>query len=184
MNQQDVLSLIKNDAWMIHILKITHNLELPDSWIGAGFLRNKLWDHLHGYRERTPLNDIDIIYFDPSNLDESVENEIQDKLVEIDASVQWSVTNQARMHIESNEPPYTSSEHALSLWPETPTAVAVRLTNDNQLELIAPHGINDLVNLVVNPTPHWRNKPQAYEARLVKKNWQAIWPKLKIRHLT
>ncbi len=183
MIEKDILELIKQDEWMMRILKITRDLHLPDCWIGAGFVRNKIWDHLHGYNKRTPLNDIDIIYFDPTNLDESVENTIQDKLAAIDSTVQWSVTNQARMHLESNEPPYSSSEHALSLWPETPTAVAVRLTDVNELELSAPHGIGDLVNLSVNSTPHWRKKPEAYEARLAKKNWQATWPKLKISHL-
>lgn len=183
MTKEDILKLIEQDTWMMHILEITRDLHLPDSWIGAGFVRNKVWDHLHGYAERTPLADIDIIYFDPNNLNEEVENEFQNKLKLINPTIEWSVTNQARMHLPSNEPPCTSSEHALSLWPETPTSVAVRLSKNNKLELMAPHGINDLVNLVVNPTPHWRTKPDAYEARLKKKKWEDKWPKLKINHL-
>lgn len=184
MTKEEVLDLIDEDAWMIRILKITRDLNLPDCWIGAGFVRNKVWDHLHHYEERTPLNDIDIIYFDPNNLAEDVENELQGQLATIDPTVVWSVTNQARMHLESNEPPYKSSEHALSLWPETPTAIAIRLTTSDELELAAPHGIEDLINLVVKPTPHWRKKPEAYESRLAKKNWSEKWPQLKINHLT
>ncbi len=183
MSQEDIINLITQDEWMMQILKIVRDLNLPDCWIGAGFVRNKVWDHLHGYSERTPLADVDIIYFDPDNLDEAIENDLQDRLKITNPTVVWSVTNQARMHLTSNEPPYTSSEHALSLWPETPTSVAIRLTEDDQLELIAPHGIDDLVNLTVNPTPHWRKKPSGYEARLQKKQWEKQWPKLKINHL-
>lgn len=183
MSEREILDLIEQDAWMMRILEITRDLHLPDSWIGAGFVRNKVWDHLHSYKERTPLADVDIIYFDPIDLREEVENDLQDKLRAIDKDVVWSVTNQARMHIPSNEPPYSSSEHALSLWPETPTSVAVRLNDNGKLELIAPHGIEDLVNLTVNPTPHWQKKPKDYEARLAKKNWEEKWPKLKINHL-
>ncbi len=183
MTEKEILELVKQDAWMIRILELTRDLNLPDGWIGAGFIRNKVWDHLHGYTERTPLADVDIIYFDPENLEESFEDKLQATLKAIDPTVEWSVTNQARMHIESNEPPYTSSEHALSLWPETPTSVAVRLNENDELELIAPHGIDDLVNLSVNPTPHWCKKPEAYEARLKKKKWEEKWPKLKINHL-
>lgn len=183
MNKEDISKLVEQDAWMMRILKIAYNLHLPDCWIGAGFLRNKVWDYLHHYQDRTPLNDVDIVYFDPKNLDESVENDLQDALKAIDPSVVWSVTNQARMHIPANEPPYSSTEHALSLWPETPTSVAARLNGQGKVELLAPHGVEDLVSLIVNPTPQWRKNPSAYEARLAKKNWLARWPNLTINHL-
>lgn len=37
--------------------------------------------------------------------------------------------------------------NALSLWPETATAVAVRLLENNALEIIAPFGLDDLFEL-------------------------------------
>ncbi len=61
----DILALAAGDAWMMGALEAIAALGLPDAWIGAGFLRGAVWDRLHGYAERTPLDDIDGIYFDP-----------------------------------------------------------------------------------------------------------------------
>ena len=46
---------------------------LPDWAIGAGVLRNLVWDELHGYAQRTPARDVDVAYFDAADL--SVESE-------------------------------------------------------------------------------------------------------------
>jgi hypothetical protein len=35
---------------MMDILHIAEKLKLPDCMIGAGFVRNKVWDHLRGYK--------------------------------------------------------------------------------------------------------------------------------------
>ncbi len=68
-------------------------------------------------------------------------------------------------------------------WLETPTAVAVRLEAGGRLSLLAPLGLDDLLGLVLRPTPHARANPErlaAYRARLKRKNWPALWPKLRV----
>ena len=60
-----LIDLIQSDHAMIETLAAVRDLALPDGWIAAGFVRNRIWDHLHGYAEPTPLNDIDVVYFDP-----------------------------------------------------------------------------------------------------------------------
>ena len=65
--KDDIINLIQNDKWMMDILEQAKKLNLPDWWIGAGFVRSKIWDVLHEYKERTPMSassDIDLIYFD------------------------------------------------------------------------------------------------------------------------
>lgn len=183
MNEKDILNLIKNDRWMMNILRTVRSLKLPDCWIGAGFVRSKVWDALHGFKNRTDLPDVDVIYFDPTDINEITEKKLEEKLKVLDKTVPWSVKNQARMHIPAKARQYASTFHALSLWVETATSVAVRLNDNDEVELLAPHGIDDLVNLRVNPTPHFRSKPDEYEARQAKKNWKASWPKLTINHL-
>lgn len=64
--------LIAADSWMMEIIATVERLELPDSWICAGFIRSKVWDYLHHYESRTPLGDIDVIYFDKANLSEKM----------------------------------------------------------------------------------------------------------------
>ena len=60
------------------------------------------------------------------------------------------------MHIVNNIPPYSSSVDAISKFPETATALGVKLDEGNNVILTAPHGIHDVVNLRVKPTPFFR----------------------------
>jgi hypothetical protein len=40
----------------------------------------KIWDALHGFKERTPILDIDVIYFDDTNIDELEEKKKEGKI--------------------------------------------------------------------------------------------------------
>ncbi len=184
----DILALVAGDAWMMGALEAVAGLGLPDAWIGAGFLRGAVWDRLHGYAERTPLGDIDVIYhdpgnLDPGNLDPALDRDLENRLGAILPGLPWSVHNQARMHLRNGDPPYDSSAQALACWLETPTAVAVRLDAAGGPELLAPLGTRDLLGLMVRPTPHARkhkHRLAAYRARLESKNWPAKWPRLRV----
>lgn len=67
MTKKDILKLIEKDPWMMKVLDTVQQLNLPDWWIGAGFVRSKVWDYLHGYTVRTHLPDIDVIYFEKNS---------------------------------------------------------------------------------------------------------------------
>ncbi len=178
MTEDDILDLIRKDEWMMTVLRAARSLELPDWVIGAGFVRNKVWDHLHGYTERTPLADIDLIYFDPSDISEDREKVYDRKLREL-VDTSWSTKNQARMHTVNGNEPFTSSEDGLAHWIETPTCTGVKLLEDDSLQLIVPHGIDDLVNLRVRPTNPERDSA-LFQERVTKKRWKELWPKLEI----
>ena len=60
----DLKNLIQSSPYHMKALEALATLDLPDAWIAAGFLRNLVWDYLHGYKTMTPLNDLDVIYFD------------------------------------------------------------------------------------------------------------------------
>lgn len=183
MNEERVISLIMKDRWMMGILKAANSLNLPDWWVCAGFVRSKIWDTLHDFSERTPIHDIDVIYFDPECTDEKVEKKLEMKLVSLMPTIPWSVKNEARMHIKNNIPPYISSVDAISKFPETATALGVKLDEQENVILTSPYGISDLVNLEVKPTPFFKeNKELAtiYKERIIKKNWKATWNKIKV----
>ncbi len=64
--REQLLDLIRADPWMMRILRAAAALDLPEWMIGAGFVRNKVWDHLHGFANaEVQTADIDLIYFDP-----------------------------------------------------------------------------------------------------------------------
>ena len=185
-SKDDVIKLIQSDDTMIEIIQAASTLNLPDWWICAGFVRSKIWDELHGFNDRTLTPDVDVIYFDSVNIDENDEKIYEIKLRRILPAVPWSVKNQARMHVVNQISPYTSCEDAISKFPETATALGVKLDKENNLVLTAPCGIEDVLHLEVKPTPFFtetKERAAIYEERIVKKNWKAIWHKIKVHHI-
>ena len=185
-NAKKIIEVITEDKWMMDILQSAKSLNMPDWWICAGFVRSKIWDTLHNFSERTPIPDIDVIYFEPKNIDELEEKKLEEKLKTLMPNAPWSVKNEARMHIKNNMPPYTSSVDAISKFPETATALGVKLDEKDNVVLTAPYGISDVLNLQVKPTPFFREnneRVEIYENRITKKNWKSIWSNLKVYHI-
>ena len=183
--EQDIIRLIENDEWMMNVLQIAKSLELPDWWICAGFIRSKIWDTLHDYEAKTAMPDVDVIYYDSLHQDEIYEQSLETKLMNIDATIPWSVKNQARMHVVNNMPPYSSSVNAISKFPETATALGVTLDELNNVILTAPCGIEDVLSLQVKPTAHFlksKERLHMYKNRVIKKNWQSKWPSITITY--
>ena len=177
--------LIAADGQATAILRAVRSLGLNDWAIGAGFARNRVWDWLSGYAEPTPFADIDVLYHDPGDTRAGTEKQHEACLGEVLPDVPpWSVKNQARMHLRHGDAPYGSTENALRFWLETPTCVAVRLEADESISVLAPHGLEDLFELVVRPTPSGRRHIDAYRRRMREKNWTVRWPRLRIAGLT
>ena len=178
--EADLLALIAADSWRMACLEAVAALDLPDCWIGAGFVRSPVWDRLHGYETPTPLPDIDVIYHHQGD-GPAEEAAAEASLAEGLPGLPWSVRNQARMHLRNGDRPYRSTADALTHWLETPTAVAVRLGPRKGLELLAPLGLDDLFAMVVRPSPHARaGRLAAYRARVAAKDWRSRWPKCRI----
>lgn len=181
--EKEVLALIADDSWMLEVLEAARTLNLPDWWICAGFVRTKVWDTMHQYKERTRLGDIDVIYYDNENLDERLEKEYEKRLNRILPDLPWSVKNQARMHQVNGLPPYESSSDAISQFPETATALGVKLGANGELELTAPHGLADLIRIRVCPTPAFKKDDRlldVYRQRLESKDWKRKWPRAEV----
>jgi len=166
------------DPWRMALLREVAALDLPDAWIGAGFLRDMAWDALHG-RPPTPCRgDVDVVWFGaaPSGLaDRRLEARLRAALPGVD----WSVTNQARMHARNGDAPYRDTADAMRHWPETATAVAARL-RDGAVEILAPLGLEDLFGGVIRPGPRFTGEKRGIvERRIAAKGWLARWPLLR-----
>ncbi len=180
MDKEFIINLIKNNSWQMEALKAACSLGLPDWLIGAGFVRNPVWDKLHDLNKQTAIPDIDIAYFDLSDLSEETETRYQDILNQ-QMPFAWSVTNQARMaEINNQSKRYISTEDAIAHWPETATAVGVRMLPDASLEIISPYGLEDLFSLKLRMTPNFGDGYDAFLSRIEKKQWLKKWPKLQI----
>lgn len=176
-------SIIAADRQRMHILRLVRELELPDCWVAAGFVRGCVWDCLHGIRPSPLPDDIDVIWYDPSNATRERDVALESQLKARDGTPGWSVKNQARMHERNADASYLSASDAMTYWPETATAVGVRLGGQAQIEVSAPFGLDDLFGLIVRPTPRFLAEKHAmYAERIQAKNWQVSWPGLRIQY--
>ena len=179
----DIRTFVAAQPVMMTALAAVERLALPDCWVGAGFVRNPVWDALHGYPWSASYTDIDVVYFDPANIDPKYDDVIEAELAVAIPSAPWSVKNQARMHLQNGDALYRDTADAVRHWPETCTAIAVRWAGF-RVELLAPFGVDDLLGMIVRPTPAFANKLDIYRARLVRKAWSKSWPLLREREVS
>jgi hypothetical protein len=172
-------AILGADPCRWRILTMVASLDLPDCWVGAGFVRNAVWDSLHDYGVAAPMGDVDVVWFDAARADPAVDREVQARLCGLDGDIAWSVKNQSRMHVRNGDPPYRSATDAMRHWPETATAVGVRWEGGD-IGIAAPFGLDDLFDLVVRPTARFQGeKHQIFLDRVRDKRWQERWPKLR-----
>jgi len=176
---QDVSAIVARDPRALAQLRATRALALPDWCIAAGFVRNRVWDHLHGISPPREPADIDVLYYDAADLSKETEAIYEKKLDALLPGLPWQVRNQARMHVWKGLPQHESTSDSMIYWLETVTAVGVRLEADDSLTVIAPLGIDDLVNLRCRPTAFGQTQRNDYEARIASKRWSELWPRVR-----
>ena len=176
----ETIELIQSDAWRMECLRAVESLNLPDWYIAAGFLRNAIWDALHAKSVRTPLNDIDVVYYDSGGHGMATEVQIESVLQVRCPIAKWEARNQARMHLRNRHAPYRNSEHAIAHWIETPTCVGVRIGRDGWLQIAAPYGLAENWSLRVAPNPRVRYPAALFNRRVREKRWVDHWPKLRV----
>ena len=176
--ENQLIELIEDDDYIMSVLQTVEKLNVNDAWVCAGLIRNKVWDALHSIS--TPINDIDVIYFDSTDTSTETEKQLENQLEMLMPNQPWSVKNQARMHFKSGFDPYSSSYDGVAHFPETPTAIAVKL-HKGALQIMAPYGLEDLFEKVVKPTPYFQSEFRSiYMERIREKKWDEIWSDLDI----
>lgn len=154
----------------------------PGAWIAAGFVRNAVWDVLHGRAPVAagPESDIDVVFRDPAALSPERDEAIEAALRARRPDLPWAVANQARMGARHGDAPYRDLADALRHWPETATAVAVRMGAAG-VDILAPCGLDDLLGLRLRLTDVARADPArraAFRTRIEAKRWLERWPRL------
>jgi len=178
----DLQRIIRSDPWFLSVLRAARDSGLLEWAIGARAIRNLVWDVLHGYQRRTPLADIDLVYFDSTNLGSDHERLSEERLARLLPGVPWQVKNQAAVHLwyervfGESVPPLSSIEEAVATWPETATAVAVRLLPDDTLYVVAPFGPSDLFDMILRRNPA-RVSRDEFLRRCRDKAIQSKWPR-------
>lgn len=175
--------LIAADPQCMRILRQLAALE-PQAYLAAGVIRNSVWAHLHGQRYALEQTEMDVIFYDAQD-DGPRAAQLQQRLKHAFPGIAWDVVNQALVHrwyrLENGASiqPLRSIRHAVSLWPETATAVAVRLDAQGNLQILAPLGLADLFQLRLRWNPALVSCT-VFLDRARSKGFLAKWPKLKL----
>jgi hypothetical protein len=180
--------LLWSCGWMRRALEAARDVHAPDWLIGAGAIRGLVWDRLHGVADPAPPEDVDLVFFDPASLGPERDEAVRAALAARAPDLPWDVKNQAAVHLwyprvfGVEVEPLGSVCDAVATWPETATAVGVRLTDAGELLVVAPLGLDDLFGLV------WRRNPRRvtvaeYRRRLEDKLDRERWPRVAVAPL-
>jgi uncharacterized protein len=176
--------LIRSSPEFMEILRAARDVDPPEWIIGSGIIRDLVWDRAHGVPGPLDLKDVDVAFYDPSDLtrhqETLFEKRLQDRL-----PAPWEVKNQARVHLWYEDrfgfpvDPLISIEDAVGTWPETAVCVGVRLLDNDAIHVTAPLGLDDLFGLV------WRRNRRRvsldeFRRRLERKKVRSRWPKVRI----
>jgi hypothetical protein len=173
-----IVELIKQDPIRVEALACVSKLGLPQCYVAAGFVRNLVWDSLHHFEAPTPLNDVDVIYFDSNESNPDSYLEYEALLKAMMPNLNWQVRNQATMHLKNGDMSYSSSLDAMGYWPEKETAVGVRQVAPNNYECIAAFGFDSLFGYCITHNP--KRARETFENRVNSKEWLVRWPQLSI----
>jgi hypothetical protein len=174
-------AIVRSTPRLMEALAAAREVDAPDWLIGAGAVRTAVWDHLHGYEEATEAADVDLAFFDPDDLSQERDAAVEDQLRRVLPDVEWDAKNQARVHLWYPDrfgyevPPLTSSADGVATWPETATAVGLRLARDDRLLVEAPFGLDDLLGMVHRRNPR-RVSAEEYRRRIEAKRIAERWP--------
>lgn len=180
---QALRDIIRATPMLLDILERAHRLALPDTWLVSGAIYNTVWNHLTGRPPLTGINDIDLFYFDASDLSYEAEDRAIKAADQAFAGSPLPVQlrNQARVHLWYPErfgepyPALSSSCEAIDRFASLTHAVGARLDSAGAIELYTPFGLDDLFSFRIVPNRRMNNR-----ATHEKKGARAmtVWPEI------
>ncbi|WP_439273020.1 nucleotidyltransferase family protein [Pseudochrobactrum sp. HB0163] len=183
--QKIFLDIMRGSVLITDVLNLSRQLDLPDWYIVSGALYNLVWNTLTGRPEIHGIKDIDLFYFDASDLSYEAEDHIiktGDRLFSA-LPLPVEIRNQARVHLwyekrfGQNYAPLHSSEEGIDRFASKTHAVGIRLEEGGGLKLYAPFGLNDLFSFRITPNPVLDSRA-TYHAKGLRA--QQSWPEVTV----
>jgi hypothetical protein len=179
------IEIVRGDRLVREALTRARSLELPDWLLVSGALYNAVWNHLTGRPCGHGTKDFDLFYFDGSDLSWGAEDKVIARAATCfaDFPLPVEVKNQARVHLwyESRfgqpYPQLFRAEEALSFFASRTHAVGVRFGTGDELDVVAPFGLDDIFSFRVTPNRALDNR-RAHEEKGARA--KATWPEIEL----
>lgn len=179
-----LVHIVHSTKWLREVLRAVRELGPPGAFVAAGAVRDTVWDVLTGRPSTGPHGDVDVVYWADGELEGAAglhESSLRAGKPDID----WEVTNQAIVHrwhwqkARRLVAPHQSVKEGVATWPETATAVGIRLALDDTVEVLAPLGLADLFALRLRHNPAQAGV-DVFWKRVADKRWMQRWPELRL----
>jgi hypothetical protein len=177
-------AVLRRAPLLMEALRVARGVGAPDWLVSAGAIRDAVWDAAHGRTPTAAPRDIDVGFFDSSDLTPERDEAVEAALRAGAPDLPWDAKNQAAVHLWYPRvfgmavPPFRSTAEAVATFPETASCVGVRLLHDEDLLVVAPYGLGDLLACVCRHNPA-RVPPDFYERRVEERRWAARWPRMR-----
>lgn len=178
-------AILLADPLVRDALQRAREFDLPDWMIVSGAIYNSVWNALTGREPGYGIKDVDLFYFDGSDLSWEAEDAVikagGDRFAGL--AVPAEIRNQARVHLwyESRFgrrcPAYENSAHSLQYFASKTHAVGVRLLEDGNLAVTAPFGLDHVFSLEIVPNRALDNR-DTYMAKA--KRASSLWPQVTV----
>lgn len=177
--------IIRSSPLLMQVLEGLREDALPDHLLVSGAIYNLVWNRLTGRPDFNGVNDIDVVYFDDTDLTYAAEDVVIQRLARRLAGLPLplQVRNQARVHLWFPQKfgiavtPLACSAASLGRYASKTHAVGARLTDSGALEIVAPFGLDDIFSFRIVPNPVLMNKP-AHDAKAARA--KAVWPEVTV----
>lgn len=176
-------AIVRDAPHLMRALEAARTVDAPGWLICAGAVRDAVWDRIHGLAPRLP-RDVDLAFFDADDLSPAREQAVKHALLQRAPDLPWETNNQAAVHLwypsrfGLSVAPLGSTGEAIATFPEIATCVGIRLLPDEDLLVVAPHGLDDLLGCVCRHNPT-RVPAPLYERRVEEKAWRTRWPQMR-----
>ncbi|MEX3010945.1 nucleotidyltransferase family protein [Hoeflea sp. TYP-13] len=184
--QRDILfDIVRNETVIYEPLVTARDFNLPQWRIVAGIIYNTVWNVLTGRPASNGIRDVDLFYYDDSDLSWDAEDRVIKRGEEVFAGskIPVEIRNQARVHIwypqkfGQDVEPLRNGDESLTRFSSKTHAVGLRLEADGQLDLCAPFGLDHIFSFQVIPNRALYNEP-GYTAK--GERAMQVWPELTV----
>ena len=167
------------------ILERFSQLGIRDWWLTSGCVVQTVWNMRCGRPATEGINDYDVVYFSEDASAEAEDQVIRDAAILFDdLAAVIQVRNQARVHewypakFGIAYSPLTTASEGILRFPSTTTAIGLKRTGDEFLDVYAPFGLANVWDMIVKPN---RVLPLADVYGAKAERWQRQWPRLIVR---